>query len=153
MGLSEQLLTANNQPLLINDCCNMIDQQLAAKSGISGMAIKAAFAALKGAKPGYIPYIVEQLLPQFLTALDPLWYEGEKNGDPVAYLNAKTSETADAMLSITDARIKHSNNSLVKGTYEKLRGSAKKHVEAAVPDLVQIVNKYTTSDADLVSQN
>jgi hypothetical protein len=57
------------------------------------------------------------------------------------------------MLSITDARIKHSNNSLVKGTYEKLRGSAKKHVEAAVPDLVQIVNKYTTSDADLVSQN
>jgi hypothetical protein len=151
MGLSEQLLTANNKPLLINDCCNMIDQQLAAKSGISGMAIKTAFAALKGAKPGYIPYIVEQLLPQFLTALDPLWYEGEANGDPVAYLNAKTAETADAMLSITDARIKHSKNSLVKGTYEKLRGSAKKHVEAAVPDLVQIVNKYT--NADLVSQN
>lgn len=151
MGLSEQLLTAKNKPLLINDCCNMIDQQLAAKSGMSGMAIKAAFAALKGAKPGYIPYIVEQLLPQFLTALDPLWHEGEANGDPVAYLNAKTSETADAMLSITDARIKHSNNSLIKGTYEKLRGSAKKHVETAVPDLVQIVNKYT--NADLVSQS
>ncbi|MEA5579912.1 hypothetical protein VB620_00985 [Nodularia harveyana UHCC-0300] len=142
MGLSEQLLTANNKAMVIDDCCQMIDQQLAAKSGISGMAIKAAFAALRNVKPGYIPYIVENLLPQFLTALDPLWNQGIENGDPAAYLVARTSDTADAMLGITDARVKHTKNSIVKGTYEKFRGSAKKHVEAAVPDLVKIIDKY-----------
>jgi hypothetical protein len=31
----------------------------------------------------------------------------------------------------------------VRGTYEKLRGSAKKHVEEAVPDLAKVIHNYT----------
>ncbi|QOV21739.1 DUF6918 family protein [Anabaenopsis elenkinii] len=143
MGLTEQLLTANKKAMLIDDCCQMIDRQLASKSGISGIALKTAFTALKGVNPGYIPYIVEQLLPQFLTALDPLWTEGTAKGDPASHLIASRSETADAMLSITDARIKHTKRQIVKGTYEKFRSSAKKHVEEAVPDLANIVDKHT----------
>lgn len=143
MGLSQQILTANNKPMVVDDCCKMIDHQLAAKSGMSGMALKTAFAALKGIQPGYIPYIVENLLPHFLTALDPLWNQGIEKGDPAAYLNAHASETADAMLSITDARVKHTKRQIIRGTYEKFRGSAKKHVEEAVPELVNIVDKYT----------
>ncbi|WP_414550468.1 DUF6918 family protein [Anabaena sp. CCY 0017] len=143
MGLSDQVLSPNNKAMVVDDCCKMIDQQLAAKSGMSGIAIKTAFSALKGVKPGYIPYIVEQLLPQFLTALDPLWSEGIEKGDPAAHLIASRSDTADAMLGITDARVKNTQRQIIKGTYEKFRGSAKKHVEEAVPDLAKIVDKYT----------
>ena len=143
MGLSDQVLSPNNKAMVVDDCCKMIDQQLAAKSGMSGIAIKTAFSALKGVKPGYIPYIVEQLLPQFLTALDPLWNEGIEKGDPAGHLVASRSETADAMLGITDARVKNTQRQIIKGTYEKFRGSAKKHVEEAVPDLAKIVDKYT----------
>ncbi|CEJ42829.1 DUF6918 family protein [Umezakia ovalisporum] len=143
MGLSDQLLNPNKKAMVIDDCCKMIDQQLASKSGISGMALKTAFTALKGVKPGYIPYIVEQLLPQFLTALDPLWHEGAQKGNPADYLIASRSETAEAMLGITDARIKHTKSQIIKGTYEKFRSSAKKHVEEAVPDLANIVDKHT----------
>jgi hypothetical protein len=121
----------------------MIDNQLAAKSGLSGMALKAAFAALKGVKPGYIPYVVEQLLPPCFTAIDPIWSEGIQNGDPVGHLVANRSRTADALLSITDERVKNTKRAIVRGTYEKLRGSAKQHVEEAVPDLAQVIDKYT----------
>ena len=143
MKLSDQVLSPNNKAMVVDDCCKMIDQQLAAKSGMSGIAIKTAFSALKGVKPGYIPYIVEQLLPQFLTALDPLWNEGIEKGDPAGHLVASRSETADAMLGITDARVKNTQRQIIKGTYEKFRGSAKKHVEEAIPDLAKIVDKYT----------
>lgn len=127
----------------MDDCCKMIDVQLASKSGISGIALKTAFAALKGVKPGYIPYVVEMLLPQCFTALDPLWNEGVQKADPVEHFVSSRSLVADALLSITDERIKNSNRALVRGTYDKLRSSAKKHVEDAVPDLAKVIDRYT----------
>jgi hypothetical protein len=143
MGLSDGLLNPNKKAMVVDDCCNMIETQLASKSGISGIALKTAFAALKGVKPGYIPYIVEQLLPECLKAVDPVWTQGVEKGDPVGYVIANSSDTADALLGVTDTRVKKVKRQIVRGTYEKLRGSAKKHVEEAVPDLANIIDKYT----------
>jgi hypothetical protein len=143
MGLSEGLSNPTKKAMVIDECCNMIEVQLASKSGMSGIALKTAFAALKGVKPGYIPYVVEQILPQCLTALDPIWSEGVEKGDPIAHLNANRSHTADALLGVTDARVKNAKRQIVRGTYEKLRGSAKKHVEEAVPDLAKVIHNYT----------
>jgi len=142
MGLSDGLLNPNKKAMVVDDCCKMIDAQLASKSGISGIALKTAFAALKGVKPGYIPHVVEQLLPQCFTALDPLWNEGMQKADPVGYLVSSRSHAADALLSVTDTRVKSVNRPIVRGTYEKLRSSAKKHVEDAVPDLAKVIDKY-----------
>ncbi|MEH1782882.1 DUF6918 family protein [Nostoc sp.] len=143
MGLSDGLLNPTKKAMVIEDCCNMIEGQLASKSGMSGIALKTAFAALKGIKPGYIPYVVEQILPQCFTALDPIWGEGVEKGDPIEYLSVNRSDTADALLGVTDARVKNAKRPIVRGTYEKLRGSAKKHVEEAVPDLAKVINNYT----------
>ncbi|QLE55946.1 hypothetical protein [Nostoc sp. TCL26-01] len=143
MGLSDGLLNPTKKAMVVDDCCNMIEVQLSAKSGISGIALKTAFAALKGIKPGYISSVVEQLLPQCLEAVEPIWNEGLEKGNPVDYLAQSRDRTADALLSITDARIKDSKRQIVRGTYEKFRGSAKQHVEEAVPDFAQVIDKYT----------
>ncbi|ACC79783.1 DUF6918 family protein [Nostoc punctiforme] len=143
MGLSEGLLNPTKKAMVVDECCNMIEVQLASKSGMSGIALKTAFAALKGVKPGYIHYVVEQILPQCFTALDPIWSEGVQKGDPIAHLSANRSHTADALLSVTDARAKNAKRQIVRGTYEKLRGSAKKHVEEAIPDLAKVIDNYT----------
>ncbi|QLE42654.1 hypothetical protein FD723_20935 [Nostoc sp. C052] len=143
MGLSDGLLNPTKKAMVIEDCCNMIEGQLASKSGMSGIALKTAFAALKGIKPGYIPYVVEQILPQCFTALDPIWSKGIEKGDPIEYLSVNRSDTADALLGVTDARVKSAKRPIVRGTYEKLRGSAKKHVEEAVPDLAKLISNYT----------
>ncbi|MBE9005201.1 hypothetical protein IQ259_09125 [Fortiea sp. LEGE XX443] len=142
MGLSDKFLNSEKRAMVIDDCCNLLEAQLTSKSGISGIALKAAYAAIKGVKPGYIAYAVEQLLPECFAALDPMWNEGLQQGDPVAHLATNKSRTADALLSVTDARVKKVSRPIVRGTYEKLRGSAKPHVEEAVPDFAQLLNKY-----------
>ncbi len=143
MGLSDNLLNPNNKPLIVQDCCEMIDAQVASKSGLSGMAIKTAFAALKGIKPNYIHGVVDSLLIPCLTAIDPLWDEGIAQGEPVEYLKANQSRTADALLAVTDTKVKNSKLQLVRGVYDKLRNSAKQHVEEAVPHFAQIIGKYS----------
>ena len=58
------------------------------------------------------------------------------SGRPVRdYFNANAPRVADALLGITDEKAKRAKSAMVKGTYEKLRGTAKKNVEAAVPRL------------------
>ena len=145
MGLNEELMNSGHKDLIVQDCCTMIDLQLASKSGMSGIALKAAFAALKGIQPGYIPNVIESLLPVCLTAIDPIWSEGVQHGEPVKYLTANSGRTANALLSVTDARVKNTKRQLVRGTYEKFRNSAEKHVQEAVPDLAQVIGKYANN--------
>ncbi|MBD2301901.1 MULTISPECIES: DUF6918 family protein [Nostocales] len=142
MGLSDQLLNSDKKAMVVDDCCQLLESQITSKSGLSGIALKTAYGVLKGVKPGYIPYAVEQLLPECFTALDPMWHEGLQNGDPVKHLTSNKSRTADALLSVTDARVKKVTRPIVRGTYEKLRGSAKPYIEEAVPDFAQVIKKY-----------
>jgi hypothetical protein len=143
MGLGAGLSDPNKKTKVVEDCCQMIDQQLAAKSGLGGMTLKAAFAALKGIKPGYIPHVVEMLLPECFDALDPIWSEGTQKGDPVAHLESSRTQAAEALLHITDERVKASDRAIVRGTYDKFRKSAKGYVEEAVPDLARVIERYT----------
>jgi hypothetical protein len=110
---------------------------------LSGLAIKAGYTAVKGVKPGFIRQVVTDLLPDFATALDPLYQEAKGSGRGVReFMSANPSRVADALLGITDEKAKRARSALVKGTYEKLRGSAKKNVEAAVPRLATMVEKH-----------
>ena len=143
MGLSDELLNPDKKAMVVADCCTMIDDQATSKQGLSGLAVKTAYSAMKGIKPGFIAYAVEQLLPQCLTALDPIWSEGVQKGNPVGYLDASRERTADALLGVTDARVKNARSAIVRGSYKKLRGSAKSHVEDAVPHLARVIDKYT----------
>lgn len=142
MGLSENLLTPDNKALIVQECCELIDAQLAGKTGMSGIALKTAFAALKGLKPNYIHGVVDSLSQPCFNEIDPIWAEGLQQGEPVEYLKANKSRTADALLAVTDTKAKNTKIQLVRGVYEKFRDSAKKHVEDAVPDLAEIIGKY-----------
>ena len=83
------------------------------------------------------------LLPEFAAVLDPSTRRPQKAQKPVAaHFAQNASRVADALLTITDAKARHSKSGLVKGTYDKLRGTAKKNVEAAVPRLGQLIQKH-----------
>ena len=58
---------------LVSDCAQLMDEQVAAKGGISGMAVKAAYSAVKGISPGYVTEATGRILPEVLSALDPIW--------------------------------------------------------------------------------
>jgi hypothetical protein len=142
MALRETLLSPEKKATVVADCCTLIDEEVASKSGLTGLAVKAAYSAVKGIKPGFISHVVEQLLPDFSVALDPIWAEGAEKGKPADHLIGNRSRAADALLSVTDAKAKNAKSSVVRGSYDKLRGSAKKHVEEAVPRLAKLIEKH-----------
>jgi hypothetical protein len=143
MGLCDGLSNPNKKERVVAECTQLLDEQVASMGGVSGLALKAGYAAVKGIAPTYCTGAIERLLPPSLTALDPIWNEGVQTGDPVAHLVQNRSRTADALLSVTDERIEKSQNTTVKGVYSKLRNSAKKHVEEAVPGLAKVIDNYT----------
>ena len=142
-NLVEALTSESKKILVVDDCVALIDAEVADKGGLTGLAIKAGYKAIQGVKPGFVRQVVADLLPEFSQALDPIYQEAKSGGTGVReYFAANTPRVADALLGITDERAKRSKSGLVKGTYDKLRASAKKNVESAVPRLGAMVEKH-----------
>jgi hypothetical protein len=142
-SLVEALNDASKKEAVVADCLKLIDAEVADRGGLSGLAIKAGYGVVKGIKPGFVKQVVSDLLPEFATALEPLYLEAkEKNRPTAAYFQDNSGRVADALLTITDAKAQKSKSGAVKGTYDKLRGSAKKNVEAAVPRLAKMIQDH-----------
>jgi hypothetical protein len=141
--LSEALGSDSRKSVVVDDCLALIDAEVSDKGGLTGLAIKAGYRTIQGVKPGFVRQVVIDLLPEFANALDPLYQEAKGSGRNVKdYLKANANRAADALLTITDEKANRSRSGMVKGTYEKLRGSAKKNVEAAVPRLAAMIEKH-----------
>lgn len=143
-SLKEMLGTQPKRDAVIDDACRVLDQEVADKSGISGLAIKAAFKVVQGIKPGFIREVIDHLLNDFLDALNPMYQAALATGaDTDRHFVANAGSVADSLLAITDARVNDSSRSVIKKTYEKLRPTAKKQVEAAAPRLGALLKKHT----------
>ena len=128
---------------MIDDACRVLDQEVADKGGITGIAIKGAYKLVQGIKPGFIHEIVDALLDDFLGALDPIYQEATSKQRPAgAYVRENASRVADALLAVTDRRAKEAKRQVVRSAYEKLRGMAKKQVEGAAPRLGDLIERH-----------
>jgi len=145
-SLREQLSEdPTKREAVIDDALTVLDQEVADKSGLTGMAIKAAYKMVKGIKPGFIREVVANLLDDFVDALDPIYQEAiEKGEKPGSYLERHRSRVADDLLSITDRRADRAKNRAIKSAYSKLRGTAKKHVESAAPRLGALLERHAS---------
>ena len=142
--LQDTLTDAARRKLIIADCVTMIDEEVAGKGGISGLGIKAGYKVVKGVKPGFIPEVVDNLLDDFCKNLQPLADEAESKGTSVSsFFVSNKSRVADALLAVTDGRAQKTKHGVVKSMYEKLRPTAKKNVEDAVPRVGTVIEKYT----------
>jgi hypothetical protein len=142
--LIEALTDEANKKSVIKDCCELIDAEVKDKGGISGLAIKAGYGAVKGIKPGFVEHTVEDLLPEFAKVLDPICADAKSQNKPVAdFFSSNSGRVADALLSITDAKAARAKSGVAKGAYDKLRSSAKKNVEQAAPRLGRLIEKYS----------
>lgn len=132
---------------VVADACKVLDLEVADKSGLSGMAIKAGYRLIQGVKPGFVPHVVDDLLDDFLEALDPIYQEAVSSGkNPGEHLKANSPRMADALLAITDRRAEKAQRAAIKGMYDKLRPTAKKHVEAAAPRLADLLQKHAPAN-------
>jgi hypothetical protein len=149
--LIDKLNTSEVRPKVIRACEDLIEAEVASKSGIAGLAVKAAYKVVKALKPGIIAELVGHFLPEFAEALEPIHAESveeaSRTGEPLSRVLAQRLEgnrtrAAEALLSVTDRRARSAKNRTLKRAYEKLRGSALSHVEAAVPGVARTVAPF-----------
>lgn len=142
-SLRELLGAADKRPALVGDALRVLEAEVDDKGGLGGIAIKTAYKIVKGISPGFLREVVDHLLDDFLDALDPLYQEAlARQVPPARHLRSQPGRVADALLAITDARARRAQSAVIKGTYEKLRSGAKKHVEAAVPRLGDLFERH-----------
>jgi hypothetical protein len=144
MNLNDVLNDEAKRASIVEDVCGLLDEEVAKQRGIGGVAVKAGYKLVQGVKPGFVRKVVEALLPEFAEALEPIRQRAVAEGQSVdGYFTAHAPEVAEALLAVTDGRAEGSEHASVKGAYGKLRGSARKNVERAVPGLGRIIESYT----------
>lgn len=130
---------------VVNDCVRVVDEEVDGKGGLSGLAVKAAYATVKAVKPGIIASAVASLLPEFARKLEP-FYDAWQAEAPTETLErffvARRSAVAEALLAVTDARAQRAENPIVRKAYDKLRPSGKRHVEEAVPRVGRVLERH-----------
>jgi hypothetical protein len=142
--LQELLLAPDTQPRVIADCYALIGQEVSDLSGISGTAVKLAYRTVNAFASGHIRHMVEVLLPDLADKLQPYWADfgaagGTEFGD---YLAKRGEEVSASLLEVTDARAEGSGRPTVVRAYGSVRGSAGKHIQAALPHFGELVLKY-----------
>lgn len=143
MNLNDVLNDETRRASVIEDVCHLVDDEVGKQKGFSGVAVKTGYKLVQGVKPGFVRNVVQTLLPDFATALDPIVEQAQAQGQSVGdYFRSNSQEIAEALLAVTDGRVQGSDHGSVKGAYGKLRGSARKNVEGAVPGLGKIIESY-----------
>ena len=142
MTLSEALSDPTRKAAVIRDGAALIDSEVASKSGLSGMALKAGYKTIKRLSPGMIGHALGVLLPEFAPAIDPHYAKAKAAGDVQAHFIANSSEIAEALLAVTDGKARRAQNRVMLKVYNSLRGQAKAHVQAAMPGLARMIAQH-----------
>jgi uncharacterized protein DUF6918 len=142
--LQEILLAPDTQPHVVDDCMTLIRQEVSAKSGVSGTAVKVAYKTANTFASGYLKSKVEQLVPEMVVQLEPFWADFGASGSSGFgdYLVKRGDEVSEALLSVSDAHGRISGKPTIVKAYNAVRGSAGKHITAALPNLGALVQKY-----------
>jgi hypothetical protein len=143
--LQEILLTPDTQPQVTADCLTLIKQEVSAKSGVSGTAVKLAYKTVNAFASGYLQSMVETLLPEMVAKLEPYWADFNASGASEFgdYLVKRGDEVSEALLEVTDGLAAKSTRRTILKAYRSVRGGAAKHVTAALPAVGALVQKYT----------
>jgi uncharacterized protein DUF6918 len=142
--LQEMLLTPENWPNAVADLKALVDSELASKGGLSGAALKTGYKAVNSFAPGYYHETVTGMVPEMADRLQPYWSDFLASGgaDFGDYLAKRGDEVSESLLGITDDMMRRSNRMTVVKAYQLVRGGAGKNIEAALPGLGAVVQKY-----------
>lgn len=142
--LHEMLLTPDAFPRVVTDLQALVSSELDSKGGVSGTALKAAYKAITSFAPGYYQQVISVMLPGMTDALQPYWADFLTSGgaDFGDYLSKRGGEVSESLLAVTDNMAEISGRPAVVKAYRLVRGGAGKNIEAALPNLGTLVQKY-----------
>ena len=140
--LKELLDTPDNRPRVLKACEDLVEDELNQAKGLSGIALRTAFAVVQALDDSFIQKALNKLFDDFMISLEPFWSQST-----VASLEddwrSQAPQIADALLGAADKKIERVQNKSVKKVYSKLRPKAASYVQNAVPGLAQVVLSFS----------
>lgn len=142
MTLVDVLADPGRLAAVARDGAALVEREVAAKTGVSGAAIRMGFRTLQKVKPGVVEEALRVLLPQFAPKVDPHFAAARASGEVSAWFVAHGDRIAEDLLSVTDARAARATNRVVVSAYRALRPQAHKQVVAAMPGLAELCERH-----------
>jgi len=145
--LKEKLSQPEKRPQIISDCAKLVDGEVAAKTGVTGLVIKGGYKTFKAIKPTIVENAVDHLLDDFAVVLDK-HYETYVAADPGkripfdVWAKNRDAVIADDLLKVTDGIMERSNKAAIRRIYKGLRKVAQRNVAEAVPAIGRLAIKY-----------
>ena len=127
---------------MIDDGVVELEAELDERSGVTAMAMRAGYKAVRKLRPNMVESNLERMLPMWAPVLDPYVAEGRARGDLAGHFDAKADEIAEGLLGVTDRRAGEANNKVAVKAYEKLRPRAKGQVVTGMPRLARLVDRH-----------
>ena len=150
MGVLQAKLTDDGaRKLVIQDCVKVVDEEVAAKKGVTGLVIRGGYKTFKAIRPTIVEEAVVHLIDDFAEVLDR-HYDEYQADEPDSgrsfeqWAQGRDARIADDMLGITDAIINRSNKTALKKIYGGLRTVAQKNVAQAIPAVARLVTKHVS---------
>jgi hypothetical protein len=144
-SLTEAIADRQRRRTIVDDCVILIDAEVADKRGLGGVAIKAAFKAVKRIRPGMVGMAMDGLLDDFAVQLDTYWVDCNATEEaPRAYFSRRGPDVANSLLGVTDARAAQNNNRVLTKAYRSLRPKAIDHICAAMPRFADLLVKHAS---------
>jgi hypothetical protein len=143
-SLSDILLAPGKKDAVIVDFAQLLEHSVSSRGGFKGMAMKTGLSMLKSARPDIMTRGATRMLPEFVSALDPLFqrFQEEGGSDFAAYLKRNADEAVKRIVNAADRGMAASQNATARSVYEKFRSGAEKDIAALLPEVGQLVNKY-----------
>ena len=142
--LQDILLAPGTKTQVVADCRALVDQQVKDKSGVSAAALKLGYKTVTSFAPSYLNDTIDSMLPEFVQQLESFWADFTASGSARFgdYLAKRGPEVSEALLSVTDHMAGQSERPTIVRAYKAVRGSASKNIEAALPAVGDLVQKY-----------
>lgn len=106
------------RPRVVDACCSLVDAEVAARSGVTGLAVRAGYRAVSSIRPRMMRDAVDHLLPDFAAALEPLHAEAPGSAfEP--HLRSNGGRAAEALLDVMDGRVEHAKSAITHKTYAR----------------------------------
>ena len=142
--LQDILLAPGTKPQVVADARALVDQQVKDKSGVTAAPLKLGYKTVTSFAPSYLNDTIDSMLPEFVVRLEPFWADFTASGSAQFgdYLSKRSPEVSEALLSVTDNMATRSERPTIVKAYKAVRGSAGKNIEAALPAVGDLCQKY-----------
>lgn len=143
-SLPDLLLAEHHREELFNDSAKLVENYVARRGGLKGLAYKAGLATANSARPNFLRNAMRKLVPDFAVALDPLYQEflAGSSADFSVFLQRHAERAVPALLAVTDGRVANTDHKSLQALYNKLRKGVEEDMEALLPDLARLLTTY-----------